>query len=63
MFDTMDAFTRQFTPVDGGYLYYPSKNDGGKLVTAEEFESLVADWQRVAGRSGRWKAVGLVALG
>ena len=43
MFDSIGAFTRQFTPVDGGYLYFPSRKNGGKLVTAEEFETLVSD--------------------
>lgn len=62
MFDSLGAFSRQFTPVDGGYLYYPSRKDGGKLVTAEEFETLVSDWQRVAGRSGTWKSGGLIGL-
>ena len=62
MFDPIGAFTRQFTPIEGGYLYYPSRKTGGKLVTAEEFEQLVSDWQRVAGTKATWKFVGLVAL-
>jgi hypothetical protein len=60
MFDTMGAFKKQFTPVEGGYLVYPSKKLGGKLVTDAEYERLVSDWQRVAGRAGRWKVVGAV---
>jgi hypothetical protein len=60
MFDSSDAFTRQFTPTAGGYLYYPSARAGGKLVTPEECERLVRDWQHVAGRRGRWKTAGLV---
>jgi hypothetical protein len=32
MFDSIGAFTSPFTPVDGGYLYYPSRKDGGKLA-------------------------------
>ena len=62
MFDSIGAFTRQFTPVDGGYLYYSSRKEGGKLVTVEEFEELVTDWQRVAGKGGTWRTVGLVAV-
>lgn len=62
MFDSMGAFNKQFIPVDGGYLYYPSRKSGGKLVTVEEFEGLVAGWQRIAGRSGLWKPVGVVVL-
>lgn len=61
MFDVTTAFSRQFTPVDGGYVYYPFRTAGGKLVTAAEYERLVADWERVAGRRGRWKAVGLLS--
>ena len=62
MFDPIGVFTRQFTPVEGGYLYYPSRKAGGKLVTHDEYERLVTDWQRVAGRRGQWKVAG-VAFG
>lgn len=58
MFDTVEAFRRQFTPVEGGHLVYPSRKEGGKLVTDAEYEQLVTDWERVAGRKGRWKTVG-----
>lgn len=60
MFNTIEAFKRQFTPVEGGYLVYPSRKVGGKLVTEAEYEQLVADWERIAGRAGRWKTVGAV---
>ena len=60
MFDLIGAFTKQFTPIDGGYLYYPSRKSGGKFVTTDEYEKLVADWQRIAGRRGLWKTVGLI---
>lgn len=62
MFDVTSAFTKQFTPIDGGYVYYPSQRAGGKLVTAEEYQKLVADWHRVAGINGQWKTVGLTFL-
>lgn len=62
VFDSMDAFRKQFTPTDGGYLYYPSRKAGGKLVTAQEYEGLVEGWARFAGRSGRWKLAGGVML-
>jgi hypothetical protein len=62
MFDRDLGFIKQFTPVEGGYVYYPSHKTAGKLVTVEEFERLRADWQRVAGWSGRWKLVGLVVV-
>ncbi|MEO6361022.1 MAG: hypothetical protein ABIO43_10675 [Sphingomicrobium sp.] len=62
MFDATGAFTKQFTPTAGGYLYYPSKKAGGKLVTVEEYEALAFNWQRVAGRRGTWRVAGLVAL-
>lgn len=62
MFDAIGAFNKQFTPTEGGYLYYPSRKSGGKLVTAEEFEKLAADWERTAGRSGQWKIAGIVIV-
>lgn len=33
---------------------------GGKLVSDEEYEHLVRGWERIAGRAGRWKAVGVI---
>ena len=62
MFDATGAFTRQFTPVSGGYLYYPSRRGGGKLVTTDEYERLVSEWRRVAGNRGQWKTVGFSFL-
>lgn len=62
MFDSIGAFTKQFTPHEEGYLLYPSRKSGGKLVTAEEFDSLAADWGRIAGRSGLWKIAGMTIL-
>lgn len=60
MFNAVGAFKKQFTRVEGGYLVYPSRRAGGKLVSDEEYEQLVAGWERVAGRGGRWKAVGVI---
>lgn len=62
MFDATGSFARQFTPVDGGYVYYPSKRSGGKLVSNEEYESLLAEWRGIVGRGGRWKIIGVVIL-
>jgi hypothetical protein len=62
MFNSVGAFNQQFKPVDDGYLYYPSKSAGGKLVTAEEYEALTADWERRAGRSGTWRSAGVIGL-
>lgn len=62
MFDPIGAFTKQFTPIEDDYLYYPSKKSGGKLVTADEFERLTADWERAAGRTGQWKTAGLIII-
>jgi len=60
MFDATGAFTKQFTPFHEGYLVYPSRKTGGKLITADEYERLVGDWKRVAGKVGKWKMVGVV---
>ena len=62
MFDSVGAFKRQFTRTDGGYVYYPSSKSGGKLVTEDEYEAMVADWQRIAGTREVWKTVGLAFL-
>lgn len=60
MFDATGAFTKQFTPFRDGYLVYPSRKAGGKLVTAYEYERSVWDWKQVAGKAGTWKMVGVV---
>ncbi|MBO9621461.1 MAG: hypothetical protein J7500_01990 [Sphingomonas sp.] len=62
MFDSMGAFAKRFKPIEGGYLYYPSKKGGGKLVTAEERDELIEGWRKVAGPTGTWKMVGIVML-
>ena len=62
MFDSLGSFAKLFTPIDGGFLFYPSAKAGGKLITAEEYARLTLNWQRVAGRRGRWKLVGVVML-
>jgi hypothetical protein len=61
LFDVVRTFAKQFTPVDGGYVYYPSIKQGGKLVTAEEYERLLADWKRTTGWRGL-KLAGIVLL-
>lgn len=62
MLDPVEFFENQFTPVEGGYLFYASRKAGGKVVTPDEFERLSADWRRVAGRRGQLKGAGLVFL-
>jgi len=62
VFDSIGMFAKQFTPVDGGYLYYSSRKSGGKLVTAEEYEGLLEGWRKVAGGAGTLKSVGVVIL-
>lgn len=59
MFDSVGTFTKQFIPFEGGYLYYPSKKVGGKLVTADEYSKLVANWQKIAGPKGILKISGV----
>ncbi len=49
MVDTVRTFELQFEPVEGGYLYYPSAKSGGKLVTHEEYQQLLADWKKATG--------------
>ena len=62
MFDSIGAFTKQFVPTEGGYLYYPTKKAGGKLVTVDEYEQLAAGWRRIAGRRGIWTVACIVML-
>jgi hypothetical protein len=62
VFNSTEAFVSSFKSVSGGYLYYPKKGAGGKLLTAEEYERLVAQWERTTGRRGTWTAVGVVLL-
>lgn len=62
MFDPVASFSKQFTPVDGGYLIYPSRKSGGKLVTHDEYDRLFADWKRIAGTRGIWIAAAVVVL-
>ena len=62
MFDTTGLFTRWFKPVSGGYVYYPKSGAGGKLVTQDEYEDLVAGWERAAGPRAMWLGAGLVFL-
>lgn len=62
MFDTAGAFASQFTPVEGGYLFYPSKKGGGKLVTAAEYEQLAEGWHKTSGGRGAWKIAGITML-
>ena len=63
MFDPVATFERSFTPVDGGYLYYPSRWSGGYLVTEDEFAALRDEWKKAAGWKGIFKLVGLALLG
>jgi hypothetical protein len=60
VFDEIGAFKKQFKRVEGGYLVYPSRKVGGKFVSEEEYQHLVAGWERVAGPSGRWKFTGII---
>lgn len=57
MFDTVGTLERSFTPVEGGYLYYPSRWHGGYLVTQEEYDDLVSQWRTIAGWRGIFKLV------
>lgn len=57
-FGAENAFIKQFTPVRGGYLYYPSAKSGGKLVTPEERDHLLEIWRKAAGTRAAWRAAG-----
>ena len=52
MMNPVRSFADQFTPVEGGYLYYASRKSGGRRVTSDEFQHLVLQWRR---RVGPWR--------
>jgi hypothetical protein len=58
MFDSTGTFTKQFTPFVDGYVYFPSRKAGDKFVSVEEYDRLVSNWRRVAGRGASWIWVG-----
>jgi hypothetical protein len=62
MFDPVGTFAKQFTPFENGYIYYPSRNSGGKFVTSVEFEKLISDWREIFGTKAIWKMAGLAML-
>ena len=45
-FNPTDLFKRRFDPIAEGYLYYPRKRGGGKLVSEREFADFVGDYRR-----------------
>lgn len=62
MFSTAGVLERSFTPVEEGYLYYPSRWSHGYLVRPDEYKALIYDWQRVAGWKGILSLVGLLSV-
>ncbi|QLC23006.1 hypothetical protein HFP51_12905 [Parasphingopyxis sp. CP4] len=62
----VDTFTKQFEPHGDGYIYYPSRREGGKFVTEKEHQDLLAEWKRTATGRGFWISmlliIGLVAI-
>jgi hypothetical protein len=57
------GFDKQFTPIEGGYLYYPSAWKGAKLVTVEEYKQLIAAWKRATSVRAMSLIVGAGILG
>lgn len=62
MFNSVEIYARSFKPVDGGYLYYPTRWSSGYLVNEEEFQQLCADWRSVSGWKGIFKLVAIVLV-
>ncbi|WP_157081074.1 hypothetical protein [Novosphingobium naphthalenivorans] len=60
--DPVTIFTSRFQKTDEGYLFFPTEKSGGKLVTEEEYERALADWVRVGGKSGIWRAVACLVM-
>jgi hypothetical protein len=57
-----DAFARLFTPFDGGYLYFPSKDAGGKFVTEAEYHALLTGHHATSGPKAMVKVVAAVVV-
>lgn len=62
MFDTAGVLDRSFTPVEEGYLFYPSRWSHGYLVKPEEYGELIDEWRRVAGWKGLLSLIGLMVV-
>lgn len=46
--DYVTPWLKQFRRTEEGHVYYPSAKTGGKFISAEEYELLLADWKRVS---------------
>lgn len=57
------GFDKQFTPTDGGYLYYPSPWRSAKLVTVEEYKQLTDAWKRATGLQAMSFIIGVGIFG
>lgn len=62
MLDTVGVLERSFTPVEEGYLYYPSRWSHGYLVAPDEYRTLIDEWRRIAGWKGLFKLVGIMYI-
>ena len=60
MIDSVEAFKAQFEKVDDGYVIFPLGKSGGKFVTPEEYDQLIAGWQKATSGRRFWGL--LVAL-
>lgn len=63
MAKSLDVFKRSFEPIEGGYLYYPTRWSGGYFLSAAEYDALIADWERTAGFKRMLLLVGIALLG
>jgi len=48
-FNPTEIYKRQFQPAEEGYLFYPRRNKGGKLLSHLEYEKLVLNYRRWIG--------------
>ncbi len=62
MFSATEAFSKQFVPHEDGYVYYGSHKRAGKFVSKAEYDALVEQWEKVAGRRGQWKFAGITIV-
>jgi hypothetical protein len=62
LFGSKGIFAKQFSPYEGGYLFYPGRKSGGKLISESEYQQLLENWLADTGTVGIIKNTAIVAF-